>query len=114
MGGDSLEKMSKHQKIIAFKVVTQDQKSLGLRHNPTILYFPMNKWVKSPTIKEGECHDGGIHVAVRLSAAKQLKKYMLKKHGKKCRIFLVYLGKILFENSYRFKTDKVCCFGEVK
>jgi len=97
-----------------FKVTTSDRKSLGLRNNPTILTFPLKKWVKSPTVKEGNSNDGGIWLAANLSNANRLKKYMLKRYGKKCRIFRATIGKILFRNSYRIKTDRVRCEDEVR
>lgn len=97
-----------------FKVITEDRKSLGLRKNPTILYFPIRKWIKSPTVKEGPSDDGGIWVVISLSNAKRLKKYMMDHYRKKCRIFKVSIGRILFKNSYRIKTDRVKCETEIK
>lgn len=96
-----------------FKVTTFNRKSLGLRNNPTILTFPLGKWIKSPTVKEGKSDDGGIWVAASKSNAKRLKKYMFYQHFKHCRIFRVSIGRVLFENSYRIKTDKVKCEAEV-
>lgn len=97
-----------------FKVTTSDRKSLGLRNNPTILLFPLGKWVKSPTVKEGKSDDGGIWVAVSLSNAKRLKKYMFDHHGKLCRIFRATVGRVLFRNNYRVKVDKIRCEEEIK
>jgi len=96
-----------------FKVVTGNMKSLGLKNNKTILKFSLGKWVKSPTIKKGISNDGGIWVAASLSAAKRLKKYMMNQYGKSCKIFKVLIGKILFKNTYRIKTDKVWFEEEV-
>ena len=96
-----------------FKVTTSDQKSLGLRNNPTILTYPTGRWVNSPIVKEGKSDDGGIWVATSLSNAKRLKKYMFEHHGKLCRIYSVIIGRILFETSYRIKTDKVKCEVEM-
>lgn len=97
-----------------FKVTTSDRKSLGLRNNPTILTFPLGEWVKSSIVKEGNSDDGGIWLAVSLSNAKRLKKYMFKHYGKCCRIFRATVGRILFKNSYRIKTDKIRCEVELK
>jgi hypothetical protein len=95
-------------------VTTSDRRSLGLRRNPTILTFPLGKWIKSPVVKKGKSDEGGIWLAASLSNAKKLKKYMLEQHGKRCRIFKASIGQILFKNSYRIKTDKVKCEVEIK
>ncbi len=96
-----------------FKVTTSNRKSLGLRRNPTILTFPLGRWIKSPIVKEGKSDAGGIWLAVSLSNARHLAKYMLEKYGERCRIFKASIGKVLFRNSYRIKTDKVRCDEEV-
>jgi len=69
-----------------FKVTSSDRKSLGLRRNPTILSFPLGKWVESSLVKKGNSDDGGIWLAATLSNAKRLKKYMFKHYGKQRRI----------------------------
>lgn len=97
-----------------YKVTTKDHRSLGLRNNPTILKFPLNQWINSPTIKEGKSDDGGIWVTVNLSGARKLQSYMKKKYKKKCLIFLCSIGKILFQNSYRLKTDRIRLEKEIK
>ena len=97
-----------------FKVTTSNRQSLGLRNNPTILTFPLKKWVKSPTIKKCSCDDGGIWLASTLSNAERLKMYMYKYHRKQCRIFRATVGQILYRSSYRVKTDKVKCEVEIK
>lgn len=97
-----------------FKVTTSDRRSLGLRRNPTILVFPLGKWIKSPIVKKGKSDEGGIWLAVSLSNAKKLKKYMLEQHGEVCRIFKASVGQILYKNSYRVKTDKVRCEVEIQ
>lgn len=90
-----------------YKVVTKGMRSLGLRKNPTILKFTVNKWVSSPTVKEGKSDDGGIWVAQNLSGANKLKKYMDEQYGIKTLIFLCLADKILYSNSYRVKTNRV-------
>lgn len=97
-----------------FKVTTFGRKSLGLRNNPTILTFPLGKWIKSPSVREGKSDDGGIWLAVSLSNARRLKKYMFEHHRKRCRIFRATTGRILFKSSYRIKTDKIRCDEEIK
>lgn len=99
-----------------YKVVTQDMKSLGLRKNPNIMTFEFDKWKKEkPQNIDRTANDfGGIWVAQSLSGAKSLIKYLKKKATKEgrpdlnhCRVFEVEIGEILYQNSYRVKTDKV-------
>lgn len=100
-----------------YKVVTYDLKSLGLRKNPTIMTFPTGKWVYEPNPtydKGGYGGTGGIWVANGLSQGKGLLRYMIKKSIKennpyyaKCRLFEVEIGNVLYQNSYRTKTDRV-------
>lgn len=99
-----------------YKVVTQDMKSLGLRRNPNIMTFEVGKWIyEKPENNDRTSNDfGGIWVAQSLSGAKSLIKYLKKKAIKEnkpelnnCRLFEVEIGEILYQNSYRVKTDKV-------
>lgn len=92
-----------------YKVVTEDLKSLGLRRNPNIMTFPINVWVYEPKdrISYSNADLGGIWVAQTLSGAKGLVKYMKKKHNIQTKLFECEIGNILYENSYRVKTDKV-------
>jgi hypothetical protein len=106
-----------------YKVVTQDLKSLGLRKNPTIMTFPVGKWIFEPKPtkdKGGWGGTGGIWVANNIHDAKGLLKYLRKKALKenkpqftKCRLFEVEIGNILYSNSYRTKTDKVKLIREI-
>jgi hypothetical protein len=106
-----------------YKVVTEDLKSLGLRKNPNIMTFPINKWVYEPHPTKGDGGyggTGGIWVANGLSAGKGLIKYMKKKSYKennpyyyRCRLFEVEIGDILYSNSYRTKTNKVKLLKEI-
>jgi hypothetical protein len=96
-----------NKETVFHKVVTKDNKSLGLRKNPTILTYKENTWIKSPTVISGNRDDGGIWVASSLSGARRLVKYMLEKHKKSCKIIRVEINKILYKNNYRLKTDKI-------
>lgn len=97
---------------IKYKVVTQDLKSLGLRKNPNVMSFTINKWKYEPTPIEGKIDHGGIWCAINLSNAKSLKRYFEKKYAP-ARIFSCEIGNILFENLYRIKTDKVKLIKEI-
>lgn len=98
-----------------YKVVTKYLKSLGLRKNPNILTFPINKWYKlnRKDIVLGASDWGGIWVAKKLSGARTLKKYMFEKYNKKTRIFETEIGEVLYCNSYRIKTNKVKLIKEI-
>ena len=100
---------------LGFKVVTMDLKSLGLKNNPNIIQYTIGEWVSLDPceITEDDSDYGGMWVARTLSGAKELKKYMKTYHNKETRIFKSCLGKILFANKYRVKTDKILIFEEI-
>ncbi|MBN2459319.1 hypothetical protein JXB28_03455 [Candidatus Woesearchaeota archaeon] len=93
----------------AYKVVTKDMKSLGLRRNPNIIIYPEGEWYFLPREKvvPGKGDYGGIWVARSLSAAKMLNKYMKEKYSVSTRIFRAAIGDVLYQNSYRIKTDRI-------
>jgi hypothetical protein len=106
----------KKNKSVYYKVVTHDMKSLGLRKNPNIMTFDLNKWEYEPDdrISRTDSDFGGIWVAQTLSGAKGLIKYMRRKAIKEniplfsnVRLFECEIGDILYQNSYRVKTNKV-------
>ena len=100
---------------IGYKVVTADMKSLGLKKNPNILTFPQNEKLCLPKeeVEEGKGDWGGIWVAATVGGANTLVKYMSEKYGVECRIFIAELGKVLYENSYRIKTNSVKLIKEI-
>ena len=95
-----------------YKVVTENMQSLGLRKNPNIMTFQINKWIYEADPDTGKQDTGGIWCCEKLSAAKALKKYFEKRYGK-ARIFECEMGEVLFQNSYRTKTDKVKLIKEI-
>jgi len=102
-------------KNIAYRVVTEDMKSLGLRKNPNILTYPVGEWFYLPKsqIVPGNCDYGGIWVCKRLSSAKALYKYMKEKYAVKTRVFKALFDKDLYSNSYRTKTNGVKLLEEI-
>jgi len=98
-----------------YKVVTNNLKSLGLRRNPNILKYEIGRTKRLPKTKllAGNTDWGGIWVTQNLSNAKTLQKYMQKKYNRHTRIFEVQIGKILYENSYRCKTNSIKLLREV-
>ena len=91
-----------------YKVVTGGMRSLGLRKNPNTMKFTVGEWTYDKTELFLDNRDnGGIWVANGMGAANTLKKYMMKRYGVGCLIFSVEIGSILYQNSYRTKTDRV-------
>ena len=95
-----------------YKVVTKYNKSLGLRKNPNIITFLINKWVYEPTPSEGKQDTGGIWCCEKLSSARALKKYYEKRYGTAL-IYECEIGDILYQNSYRTKTNKIKLIKEI-
>ena len=96
-----------------YKVVTEQMRSLGLKKNPSIIVFPLNIWIKEPHLLEYNDKDwGGIWCCEKLSSARALKRYYEMKYGK-ARIFECEIGEVLYQNSYRTKTDKVKLIKEI-
>jgi hypothetical protein len=89
-----------------YKVVTKNNLSLGLRKNPNIMHFPVSNWVFEPNPLYGNMDNGGIWCTRSLSNARKLKKYYEERYGEAL-IYLCNIGNILYENSYRVKTDMI-------
>jgi len=102
-------------KKIGYRVVTLDMKSLGLRNNPNIVEYSLNNWTYpvEKDIVKGISDKGGLWAARTPGAARAYQKYMLKKHGQETRVFKSLIGKVLFENNERIKTDKIFMFEEM-
>jgi hypothetical protein len=102
--------------MITYKVVTNDMKSLGLRKNPTILKYSRNKWkcISDDELRFNNNDEGGIWVCKNLSGATKLRKYMKQKYNKLVRIFISEIDVVLYENSYRIKTNAVKLLLEIK
>lgn len=100
---------------LGFKVVTENLESLGLRQNPYILTYPVNRWyfLESDKVLEGPEDFGGIWVARTLSNARKLKEYMRANYSQETRIFRAALADILYYNNYRIKTQGINLFQEV-
>ena len=95
-----------------YKVVTENNKSLGLRKNPNVMKFPVGKWVNDPNPIEGKQDVGGIWCCEKLSSARTLKKYYENRYGK-ARIYVSEIDKVLFQNSYRTKTNRIKLIKEI-
>ena len=64
-------------------------------------------------IVEGPADFGGIWVAAKIGGANTLIKYMATQYDLQCRLFAVQIGRILYQNSYRMKTDSVLFLEEL-
>lgn len=90
-----------------FKVLRQDLTSIGLL-GAVPLQYVIGKWIKPrEPLSNHPYKGGGLWVLWKLSDARRVKKYVLKKHGLRARIFNCDIGKILYKTSYRAKTSKV-------
>ena len=100
---------------VGYRVLTKDLKSLGLRRNPNILQYPIGEWYFLPKnyIIEGKDDFGGIWVARTFGNARKLSEYMKEKHDTETRLFKTAIDRILFENSYRIKTNGIYLFEEL-
>ena len=109
-----IQQKIKKNKRLYFKVVTEDLKSVGLLR-ANIVQYKLKKWVfpKEPL----SCHPyrgGGLWALKRKSDAFQVKKYLAKQHNKNARIFLCQIDCILYETSYRIKTNRIKLVQEIK
>ena len=100
---------------VGYKVVTNDMRSLGLRHNPNILTYPTKEWFILPDewIEVGGTDWGGLWATRTKSKAKKLREYVKDMHDIDGRIFKACLGTILFYNTYRIKTDRIYLLREL-
>jgi hypothetical protein len=87
--------------------------SLGLRKNPNIIWYRMGEWFMDPVMHADNSNDGGIWCCEKLSAARALKRYYEKRYGKS-RIFECEIGIILYQNSYRIKTNRIKLIREIQ
>lgn len=100
---------------VGYRVVTPDMRSLGLRRNPNILTYPVGEWLELPEeqVKPGKGDWGGIWVARTLSNARRLSQYMMEHYSQDTRVFKCAIGRVLYSNSYRVKTDAVILLEEI-
>lgn len=98
-----------------YKVVTDGLMSLGLRRNPHILEYPVGEWFFLPEdwVVEGKEDFGGIWVCRKKSGASTLQKYMASQYSQETRCFKAAVDQILYENSYRIKTNGILLLEEI-
>ena len=100
---------------LAYKVVTQDMRSLGLRRNPNILEFTQGEWLLLPKneVLAGKSDWGGIWAAVDKGNARSLQRYMRRQYNQETRLFAAAIKDVLYENSYRLKTNGIYLIEEL-
>lgn len=100
---------------LAYKVVTDNMQSLGLRRNPTPMKFFVGQWVFEENVLEYGSKDfGGIWSAHRLGNANTLKKYCLQEKNMATKTYLcaVY-NPVAFVGNYRIKSEGVMLMKEI-
>lgn len=96
-----------------FKVLRQDLTSVGLL-GADRLQYKLRKWVKPREPLSDHCRKGGgLWVVKKAGDARHIRKYLREKHGITARIFECRIGRILFESSFRVKTDRVLLLKEI-
>lgn len=92
---------------VFFKVLRRDLTSVGLL-GATRMRYRFGVWNRPlEPLSDHPLKGGGLWVARKESDAWQRKKYLWKKHRVSARIFRCKIDRIIFENSYRVKTDGV-------
>lgn len=96
---------------LGYKVVTLDNKSLGLRKNPTIFEYPLGIWVyedKDILIPKRTDY-GGIWSGASLSSARKTREYCRtrRKDPFETKIYLAAIKNPIYANSYGVKSQGI-------
>lgn len=90
-----------------FKVVKKDLTSVGLL-GAAVIQYKIGDWVYPlEPLSNNHLRGGGLWVLKTRSDAYRFKRYVETKHGFNVRIFTCEIGIVLFQTSYRIKTDRV-------
>ena len=102
-----------------YKVIRSNLTSVGLLGARRIQY-KIGEWVyPGEPLSDHPKKGGGLWVVRTGSAAREYRRYVLKEHGIKARIFRCEIGKVLYDTSKiyptsrRIKTDMVKLVEEV-
>jgi hypothetical protein len=108
--------IEKTSRPVAYKVVTENIQSLGLRRNPNIMTFIVGDWTSLPDdqLLMGKTDRGGIWSKLTLAGARATARYMAERHNQPTRIFLVEINNPLFANSDRVKSQGVFLLEELR
>ncbi|PIP17616.1 MAG: hypothetical protein COX43_03355 [Parcubacteria group bacterium CG23_combo_of_CG06-09_8_20_14_all_35_9] len=94
-------------KVIDYKVLHFNLTSVGLL-GTTKMQYRFDVWNRPlEPLSDHPRKGGGLWVVRKKSDAKQIRKYLFSKHHIVVRIFACQIGEIIYETSYRVKTDGV-------
>jgi hypothetical protein len=102
---------------LGYRVTTMDNKSLGLRENPTIFKYNIGEWVtESNTLIAERTDNGGIWSGASLSSARKTQSYCLnrKENPFETKIFYAALYNPIFANGYGVKSEALMILEELK
>ncbi|HQT44830.1 MAG TPA: hypothetical protein PLO51_02540 [Candidatus Micrarchaeota archaeon] len=102
--------------VFGWMVVDEGLCSLALLGNPSMMVFPVGKWVSldGPHVMGGKGDFGGIWIARTSAGAKRDRDYVLQNYGRLVRVFLAAAStNILWADDDRVKTDGVCLLKEM-
>lgn len=99
---------------LTYKVVTPDMKSLGFRHNPTVLEFPIGEWVyEQLPLSHGKKDFGGIWSAIGIGGTHSINDHLDNTRNYSGRTFLTAIDNPVYANSYRIKSEGVMLLKEI-
>ena len=90
---------------IGYKVVTEDMESLGLRRNPNIFKYSLNRWYYDTS---------GFYLKRTFGEARRLVKYMKETYSEKTRVFKTGINQIIDSNSSSIIAKNIMLFEEIK
>lgn len=98
---------------VRYKVLTMNMTSTGLLHSAIVKYKPRSWVYPAEPMQYGKDGPGGLWANRNLAMARSLHKYLKEKHNMETRIHLCIIDKILFESSYRTKTNRLLLLDPV-
>ncbi len=103
---------------LGYKVVTLDNKSLGLRKNPTIYTYDIGKWkiMSEEEVIRDDVDVGGIFSGASLASARKTQKYCLERQKDpfETQIFFAAVYKPFLANGYKVKSQGIMLLEELK
>lgn len=103
---------------LGYKVVTLDNKSLGLRRNPTIYSYEIGEWKIMPEdqLITEDIDEGGIFSGASLSAARKTQQYCRERKVNpfETRIYYAAILKPFLANGYKVKSQGIMLLEELR
>ena len=92
---------------VRYKVLTLGRESTGLLHS-RVMRYRLKRWnFPHDPPRPGKEGPGGLWASRNKAQARSLQRYLAERHGMETRIHLCLIGRVLFESSYRTKTDRL-------